>query len=161
MEYVNLAQTASAIKWRLESEADQLPEYTGYIEDAISEIADYAVSIYTADLLEFATEHPEDMNAAACEFGIEPGMYDNWTSYTEAVAGAAWYDKARADIYDELAQGLELVAIDELAKHGLVSIPADAYDEVMTFDADDLAGDDLEDFRAEAYGRYLAMNAWA
>lgn len=93
MKYVNLPIQAATVRAGLESNAAELVDCTGYVTDAVQETADSSVSIYTAELLEFASSHPEAMNLAAVEFGVSPKDYDDWTRYTEAVASLAWYDE--------------------------------------------------------------------
>ncbi len=162
MKYVNLPIQAAAVRAGLESNAAELVGCTGCVTDAVQETADSSVSIYTAELLEFASSHPEAMNLAAVEFDVSPKDYDDWTRYTEAVASLAWYDEASGAIYEELNSGLELVAIDELMKRGYRCIPETAYNEVMTYDANDVcSADDLEEFRGEALTRFIGFNAWA
>lgn len=153
MQYVNLDNAAGEIRDMMETCARDLPDYSGYLCDALNEMADSAVSIYTADLLEFARDNAERVNDAACEFGLQPDEYGDWIRYTEAAASFAWNCKAREEIDEELYSALKLVAIDELRRRGLEEVPREAYFAAVDFDA--FGVDDLDEFRKGSFDRYL------
>lgn len=143
----------------IDSHIDELPDYSGYTCDAISDIADSNVSIYTADLLEYAQENPDSMSRAACDFCLEPGNYSDWESYTEAVASAAWYDDDRAAMEDgeEMRHGLNLVAWKHLQALGYKRISQAAYELIDDYAYCDYdKADDLDEFREFVFTCHLA-----
>ncbi len=158
MNYIDLKIRADELREDIESVAGELTGCTGYVCDAVSELADSVTPIYTDDLLEYAAGNPEDMSRAACEFDIRPESYGDWTAYTEAVSATAYYMKACEQINDDLESALEKVAVYELMKRGYSRVPEPVYEKIIEFDASDV--DDLDDFREEIITRCLAMNAW-
>ena len=65
----------------------ELEDYDGYICDAISEIADSNVSIYTADNIAFCREHSDDVRDALMDElrDAYDEEIDGHTPYIEAV----------------------------------------------------------------------------
>lgn len=75
----------------------------GYITDIVSEIADFAISIYTQDLYRFAINNEDDVDEAVAE-GLcgNPGDYSSFRDYLAAVGAAAWYYHNERNIYDDI-----------------------------------------------------------
>lgn len=61
---------------RLDDVFDNFYDCTGYICDAISEIADSNVSIYNSDLWDWARDNEEYVEQAVNEFGIDSKDFD-------------------------------------------------------------------------------------
>lgn len=71
---VSAAALRSAIEATTDGRALELEDHDGYVCDAVAEIADYDVSIYTAEQIAYCREHADSMRYAslgrlAAEFG--------------------------------------------------------------------------------------------
>lgn len=96
----------------------------GYISDIVSEIADFAISIYTQDLYRFAINHEDDVDEAIAEgFCGNPGDYSSFREYLVAVGSAAWYYHNERDIYDNIRQCLIYGVCEALGRqYGITEI---------------------------------------
>lgn len=140
----------------------ELAGCTGYVSDAIAEIADGAVSIYTSDQIDYARENPESARRAVSE-GLaldgreyfEANPNDDFEDYTAHVGVAAWYLDASNELYEFLGESLEYVALSHLRDVFGDVIDGDAWEHVKAMRTED---DDLDDVREEAerlYREYL------
>lgn len=155
----------------LSDEALQIAEEhdSGYLCDIISDIADGAVSVYTADQVKFAQEHDEATQEAVAEglamdgrqyFEAHPGH--NWRDYTAHVGAVAWYLDTEREIYSCLEDAVAYAAFEHIA--GEVgkdaTIDLDSWNRVMdehTEDWDD-SNSRLEDILDEAWTIYSGQD---
>lgn len=94
--------------------ADDLVDYGGYVCDAISELADSNVSIYTADQIDFALNNTEITGRAVNEFGLTPS--DDFGAYVAQAGAMGWYYQNQNEIYENLEDGMTLCVIYALRK---------------------------------------------
>lgn len=114
----------AAIYGRVCDMAIELEDYDGYVCDAISEIADSSVSIYTADNIAFCREHSDDVKEALLNglaldgsqyFDSHPGHdYEDYEAHLGAVAEYVSNERA---LYEDLEDGIEYAVLGAIAKH--------------------------------------------
>lgn len=140
---------------RTETYADDLVAYSGNIGDAVSELADYNVSIYTSEQIEYAFKDTELTAQAVREFGLEPA--DDFEAYAAQAGVCAWYQSNKDEIYDNLEDGITLCVLDELEKaHEGEPFNERAWEcmlELKTYDWDD-TNVSIEDVTGEALDLY-------
>ncbi len=139
----------------------ELEDYTGYVCDAITEIADGAVSIYTADQIAYCRENPDAVRDAIADglaldsreyFEANPG--DDFEGYEAHLGAAAWYMDSERAVYEDLADGLRYAALGRLAAQFGDALDAAAWDEVdaaTDWEDNNAHIDDLMDGVADAY----------
>lgn len=140
---------------------EEMTEHTGYVCDAIAEIADSNVSIYYSDQDDFANENPELMRDAVAEgLALDGREYftanpdDDYQDYTRHIARCAWFMGNEQEIYKDLDDVLLYVAIshlwsvygEELETEGVEAVEALAFDN----------NDRIEDIQEEAEDAYRA-----
>lgn len=155
----------------LSDEAIQIAEEhdSGYLCDIISEIADGAVSVYTADQVRFAQEHSEAAREAVAEgMAMDGRQYfeanpnHDWRDYTAHVGVAAWYLDTEREIFSNLEDAITYAAFEhivgEVGKDAAIDL--DAWNRVMdehTEDWDD-SNSRLEDILDEAWAIYSGQD---
>ena len=104
--------------------AIELENYDGYICDAISEIADSNVSIYTADNIAFCREHSDDVRDALMEgLALDGSQYfkanpnDDYENYEAHLGAVAEYFANKNALYEDIEDGIEYAVLGALAKH--------------------------------------------
>ena len=141
----------------------ELEDYTGYVCDAITEIADYAVSIYTADQIAYCRENPDAVRDAItdglalddCEyFKAHPGHdFEDYEAHLGAVAEFSDVERA---IYEDLADAMRYAALHEISNAFGDDLDRAAWDEVdASVDWDDNNAC-VEDVISEAVDAYRA-----
>lgn len=98
----------------------------GYISGLVAETADFAISIYPDDLIEFAADNPEWADEAIVS-GLtpDPGDCGNYKEYCAAVGAAAWYLANEHELYRHLDDCLRLSVCTELKMLGYDEIDED------------------------------------
>lgn len=129
----------AAIDGRVCDMALELEDYDGYVCDAISEIADSSVSIYTADNIAFCREHSDDVRDALMEglaldgsqyFESHPGYdYEDYEAHLGAVAEYVANERA---LYEDMEGGIEYAVLGALAKHYGDELDKAAYEYVKS-----------------------------
>ena len=102
----------------------ELEDHNGYICDAISEIADTSVSIYTDDNVAYCREHSDEVRDALMEglaldgtqyFELYPRHdYEDYEAHLGAIAEYVANERA---LYDDMEDGIEYAVLGALAKH--------------------------------------------
>lgn len=142
---------------------------SGYLCDIISDIADGAVSVYTADQVKFAEEHSEAAREAVEEgMAMDGRQYfeanpnHDWRDYTAHVGVAAWFLDTERELYSCLEDAIAYAAFEHIS--GKVdngaAIDLDAWNRVMdehTEDWDD-PNSRLEDILDEAWTIYSGQD---
>ena len=158
---VSAAALRSAIEATTDDRALELEDHDGYVCDAVAEIADYDVSVYTAAQVAYCREHAESVREAICEglaldgrefFAANPG--NDYEDYEAHLGVAAWYMDTERAVYEDLDDGLRYAALGRLAAQFGDALDAAAWDEVdAATDWDDSSAriDDLMDEVADAY----------
>lgn len=143
----------------------ELEDYSGYVCDAVSEIADTDVSIYTADQIDYCRENPESARSAVCEglaldgreyFDANPG--DDYKDYEAHVGIAAWFMDAEAAIYADLADAMRYASLGRLAAEFGDDLDAEAWaavDDATDWEDNNARIEDITDGAAEAYREAL------
>lgn len=161
----NQTVSAAALRSELEATTDgralELEDHDGYVCDAVAEIADYDVSIYTADQIAYCREHADSVREALFEglaldgrdyFKANPG--DDFEGYEAHLGAAAWYMDSERAVYEDLADGLRYAALGRLAAQFGDALDAAAWDEVdaaTDWEDNNAHIDDLMDGVADAY----------
>lgn len=161
----NQTVSASALRSAIEATTDdralELEDHDGYVCDAVAEIADYDVSIYTADQIAYCREHADSVREALFEglaldgrdyFKANPG--DDFEGYEAHLGAAAWYMDSERAVYEDLADGLRYAALGRLAAQFGDELDAavwDAVDAATDWDDNNARIDDLMDEIADAY----------
>ena len=165
---VSAAALRSALEATTDDRALELEDYDGYVCDAVSEIADADVSIYTADQIGYCRENPESVREAICEglaldgrefFAANTGA--DYEDYEAHLGVVAWYMDAERAIYEDLADGLRYAALGRLAAQFGDALDAAAWDEVdAATDWEDSNAhiDGLMDEAADAYAEAVDDN---
>ena len=159
---VSAAALRSAIEATTDDRALELEDYSGYVCDAVSEIADADVSIYTADQIGYCRENPESARSAVCEglaldgreyFDANPG-----DDYEAHVGIAAWFMDAEAAIYADLADAMRYASLGRLAAEFGDDLDAEAWaavDDATDWEDNNARIEDITDGAAEAYREAL------
>lgn len=116
----------------------ELEHYDGYICDAISEIADSSVSIYTADNVKFCRENGDDVREAllnglaldgSAYFEANPGNdYEDYEAYLGAVAE---YVANERELYADVESAIEYAVLSALASQYGEELDEAAYEYVQ------------------------------
>ncbi len=158
---VSAAALRSALEATTDGRALELKDHDGYVCDAVAEIADYDVSIYTADQIAYCREHADSVREALFEglaldgrdyFKANPG--DDFEGYEAHLGAAAWYMDSERAVYEDLADGLRYAALGRLAAQFGDALDAAAWDEVdaaTDWEDNNAHIDDLMDGVADAY----------
>lgn len=158
---VSAAALRSALEAATDGRALELEDHDGYVCDAVAEIADYDVSIYTADQIAYCREHADSVREALFEglaldgrdyFKANPG--DDFEGYEAHLGAAAWYMDSERAVYEDLADGLRYAALGRLAAQFGDALDAAAWDEVdaaTDWEDNNAHIDDLMDGVADAY----------
>ena len=158
---VSAAALRSALEATTDGRALELEDHDGYVRDAVAEIADYDVSIYTADQIAYCREHADSVREALFEglaldgrdyFKANPG--DDFEGYEAHLGAAAWYMDSERAVYEDLADGLRYAALGRLAAQFGDALDAAAWDEVdaaTDWEDNNAHIDDLMDGVADAY----------
>lgn len=158
---VSAAALRSALEATTDGRALELEDHDGYVCDAVAEIADYDVSIYTADQIAYCREHADSVREALFEglalddrdyFKANPG--DDFEGYEAHLGAAAWYMDSERAVYEDLADGLRYAALGRLAAQFGDALDAAAWDEVdaaTDWEDNNAHIDDLMDGVADAY----------
>lgn len=114
----------AAIYGRVCDMAIELEDYDGYVCDAISEIADSSVSIYTADNIAFCREHSDDVKEALLNgLALDGAQYfescpvHDYEDYEAHLGAVAEYVANERALYEDLEDGIEYAVLGALAKH--------------------------------------------
>lgn len=158
---VSAAALRSAIEATTDDRALELEDHDGYVCDAVANIADYDVSIYTADQIAYCREHADSVREALFEglaldgrdyFKANPG--DDFKGYEAHLGAAAWYMDSERAVYEDLADGLRYAALGRLAAQFGDALDAAAWDEVdaaTDWEDNNARIDGLMDGVADAY----------
>lgn len=120
-------------------EATELEDYSGYICDAITELADSNTNIYTADQVKYAMEHDDDVNEALFN-GLamsgrdyfEANPNHTWFEYTAHIGACAEYTGISNRLYGDLEEAVEYAVLGHLANVFGDQLNAKAYEDVET-----------------------------
>lgn len=155
---MNTWETMKA-EYRTETLADELTDYSGYVCDAICEIADSNVSIYTLEQQKFALENTEETADAVNEFGLEPSK--DFGEYVARAGAMAWFARNEREIYDNLEKGIAFCVVCDLEKEYRGEAPnLDAWDYVKNMkkcdweDSSELI-EDITDEAKELYTEFI------
>jgi hypothetical protein len=104
----------------------ELAGYTGYLSDAITELADQGIGIYYCEQDEFCAEHG-DWCKKAVQSGIALELLEFFEhhpnagieDYTRHVAIAGWYEKNCDDLYRHLGDSMRHAALCAIQKAGI------------------------------------------
>ena len=165
----NQTVSAAAMRSELEATTDdralELEDHYGYVCDAVSEIADADVSIYTADQVSYCREHADSVREALFEglaldgrdyFKANPG--DDFEGYEAHLGAAAWYMDSERAVYEDLADGLRYAALGRLAAEFGDDLDAEAWaavDDATDWEDNNARIEDVTDGAAEAYREAL------
>lgn len=112
----------------------------GYIGDVVSEIADYAVSVYTNDQIRFAVDNLEWADeAVASGLTLDPGDCRSFRDYCAAVGATASYLANESELYEHLDDCLKLSVCSELETRGYHELNED-----HVFIIDGVCGNDFD-----------------
>lgn len=158
----------SELKCMRENLSDVSVEFAGYggrIDDAITEAADYNVSIYTSDNVTFAPEHDGAVEEVILN-GLAMGGRDYFSEnqgntfrdYAAHVGRCAEYFELSQQIYEELEDAVTYAVLDHLASVYGDELDRAAWDHVCeNHDSSwDDNNEDLDDIRDEAEELYAA-----
>lgn len=148
----------------------ELEDYDGYICDAISEIADSSVSIYTADNVRFCRENSGDvrealMNGLALDgsqyFESHPG--NDYEDYEAYLGACAEYVSNERELYADYEAAMEYAVLGALMERYGEELSREAYEYVndcKTCDWDDTSEriDSIKDEAVELYAQSLDKN---
>ena len=145
----------------------ELSDHTGFICDAVAEIADSMVSIYTSDNVRYALEHGDDASEAIAE-GLAMGGRDyfehhpghDFRDYAAHVGACAEYVAIERAIYGELEDAVTYAVLDHLANTYGAELDRAAWDHVReshvsSWDGNDERLGDLCDEAEELYSSFL------
>ena len=129
---------------------DAFEDYdSGYICDIISEIADNAVSIYTADLIEFVNDNSDWVDEAIFNFGVSGygpiRDSSDLSSFIARIGSLAWFIRNEHVIYENLEDCVIAAAVRYIQKkYNLNSLTDEQIEniEFVSFDS----GDYLESY---------------
>lgn len=145
----------------------ELEDYGGYICDAISEIADSSVSIYTADNVRFCRENSDDVREALMDglaldgsqyFESHPGKdYEDYEAYLGAVAE---YVANERELYADYEAAMEYAVLGALMERYGEELSREGYEYVKDWkdcDCDDNNEriDSIKDEAIELYAQWL------
>lgn len=145
----------------------ELEHYDCYICDAISEIADTSVSIYTADNVQFCRDNSDDVKEALCNglaldgsayFEANPGSdYEDYEAHLGAVAE---YVANERELYADYEAAMEYAVLGALMERYGEELSREAYEYVndcKTCDWDDTSEriDSIKDEAVELYAQWL------
>lgn len=123
---------------------DELAGYDGYVCDAISEIADSGVSIYTSDQIAYCREHGSSAREALDEgLAMQPRDYFNanpgsdYESYEAHIGACAEYLDIERAIYDSLEECITYAVICHMGDLYGLTLDAEAWECVETMHAED------------------------
>lgn len=140
----------------------ELKDYTDYILcDAISELAESSVSIYTSDRITYCRENDRSVQEALFEgLALNPREYFNglagadYKDYEAHLGAIAWYMDAERAMYDELGRTVEYIVVGALAAEYGDVLSTDAY-MAMRPDASDIdTCDTIEEIKDGACTEY-------
>ena len=148
----------------------ELEDYDGYICDAISEIADSSVSIYTADNLRFCRENSDDVREALLNglaldgsqyFESHPG--NDYEDYEAYLGACAEYVANERELYADYEAAMEYAVFGALIERYGEELSREAYEYVndcKTCDWDDTGEriDSIKDEAVELYQEWLNEN---
>lgn len=127
----------------------ELENHYGYIYNAISEIADSNVSIYTADNIAFCREHSDDVRDALMEcLALDGSQYfeanpnDDYENYEAYLGSVAQYVANERALYEDMEGGIEYAVLGALAKHYGDELDKAAYEYVKNEKCCDWDGTD-------------------
>ena len=162
---ISAAALRSALEATTDDRALELEDHDGYVYDAVAEIADYDVSIYTADQIAYCREHADSVREALFEglaldgreyFNANPG--DDYEDYEAHVGIAAWFMDAEAAIYADLADAMRYASLGRLAAEFGDDLDAEAWaavDDATDWEDNNARIEDITDGAAEAYREAL------
>lgn len=162
---VSAAALRSALEATTDDRALKLEDYDGYVCDAVSEIADADVSIYTADQVSYCREHAGDVREAIEEgfamdgrefFSANTGA--DFEDYEAHLGVAAWFMDAEAAIYADLADAMRYASLGRLAAEFGDDLDAEAWaavDDATDWEDNNARIEDVTDGAAEAYREAL------
>lgn len=145
------------------AEAAELAGYRGFACDAVHEIADSYVSVYTYDQIQFALEHDAyaDQAVADCVaisgpeyFAANPAY--TFRDYVAHVGACAEYCMVYEAIEEQFEDAMEYLALSHLVREFGGELDAAAWERVKAEHAepwDDTAAD-LDDIREDAEAVY-------
>lgn len=85
----------------------ELLDYSTYIGDAIAEIADSHVSIYTQDNIDYCHEHPTSAANVAFELDIRQANDEDFNHFCARVGAATEYWDIKEQLYYDLKDTLK------------------------------------------------------
>lgn len=162
---VSAAALRSALEATTDDRALELEDHNGYVCDAVAEIADDNVSIYTANQIAYCRENPESARSAVCEglaldgreyFDANPS--DDYEDYEAHIGIAAWFMDAEAAIYADLADAMRYASLGRLAAEFGDDLDAEAWaavDDATDWEDNNARIEDITDGAAEAYREAL------
>lgn len=145
----------------------ELENYNGYICDAVSEIADGGVSIYTSDNIEYCREHSDDVKDALSDgLALDPRNYfeehpgHDYEDYEAHLGAMAEYMAIEQEIYNNLEEGIEYAVLDALKTAYGDYLLTEAYEyirDTKTCDWDDNNErvDSITDEAVELYAEFI------
>ena len=151
----------SSIEGCTDSRALELESHTGYVCDAVSEIADGDVSVYTADQVDYCRSNPDAARDAIAEglamdggdyFRANPGA--DFEDYEAHIGACAWFMDSEAAIYADIADAMRYAALGRLAADYGDDLDADAWaavDEFTDWDDNNARIEDVVEEAADAY----------
>lgn len=114
-----------------------LDGHEGYICDAISEVADSWVSVYTRNQIDYCRENPSSVRDVLAEgLALAPADFfeahpnADYEDYEAHLGARAWFRDNEAAIYDDLESTLYYVALGELARRHGDALDRDAWENV-------------------------------
>lgn len=162
---VSAAALRSAIEATTDDRALELEDYSGYVCDAVAEIADDDVSIYTANQIAYCREHADSVREAIFE-GLAIDGREFFSANTSAdfedyeahLGVAAWFMDAEAAIYADLADAMRYASLGRLAAEFGDDLDAEAWaavDDATDWEDNNARIEDITDGTAEAYREAL------
>lgn len=162
---VSAAALRSAFEATTDDRALELEDHDGYVCDAVAEIADYDVSIYTANQIAYCREHADSVREAIFEglaidgrefFSANTGA--DFEDYEAHLGAAAWFMDAEAAIYADLADAMRYASLGRLAAEFGDDLDAEAWaavDDATDWEDNNARIEDITDGAAEAYREAL------
>ena len=162
---VSAAAMRSALEATTDDRALELEDHDGYVCDAVAEIADDDVSIYTANQIAYCREHADSVREAIFEglaidgrefFSANTGA--DFEGYEAHLGVAAWFMDAEAAIYADLADAMRYASLGRLAAEFGDDLDAEAWaavDDATDWEDNNARIEDITDGAAEAYREAL------
>lgn len=142
---------------------DEVADYDGYVCDAISEVADSNVSIYTADQIAYCREHGASARNVIDEgLAMQPRDYfdanrgSDYEDYEAYIGACAKFMDIESAIYDSLENVIEYAVICHMGDTFGLTLDAAAWAAVEDGHAEDWddSGARLEDIFEDAERTY-------